>query len=97
MKQEEGVEKVLVLVWTRRYGPMLTVPLKTKADFMMVRCYGPPTTARIPVSPSASVDPIWPHLQQLEQRMVRNGRPFIMAVETERNFVPLKLDVLNHL
>ena len=97
MKQEEGVEKVLVLVWTRRYGPMLTVPLKTKSDFMMVRCYGPPTTARPPLSRTASVDPVWLHLQHLEQRMVRNGRPFILTVEAERNFVPLKLDVLNHL
>ena len=56
--RRHGFEKVAVMVWSRRYGPMLTIPLKTRGDIMVVRAYGPSTATRPPLSSMASIDPI---------------------------------------
>lgn len=92
MARDHGVEKVMTLVWTARYGPMLTIPLMTWAHIMMVRAYGPSTIRRQPLSPTASVDPIVSHLEDLKGRMTRNGRPFLLRIETQLNMGPLFID-----
>lgn len=92
MRREAGVDKVAVLVWTRRYGPMLTVPLMTKADVLVVRAYArsmPPGPA---ISRAATMDPVISHIGDLVARMRRNGRPFLVRFEAESNLQPLGLE-----
>jgi hypothetical protein len=92
MRREADVEKVAVLVWTRRFGPMLTVPLKTKADVLVVRTYARFTTQGYAISRTTTVDPVISHIRDLAARMRRNGRPFLVRLEAELNSEPLALE-----
>ncbi len=91
MRRRAGVKTVAVLVWTRRHGPMLTIPLKTTADVLMVRAYGESAAGRPLLPRSASVDPITSHLKDLEARLTRNGRRFLLRIEPQAAFQPLDL------
>ena len=92
MRREAGVEKVVVLVWTRRYGPMLTVPLMTKADILVVRTYARPTIQRPTTSRAVTIDSIVSYIDDLAARMRRNGRPFLVRLEADSNLQPLGLE-----
>lgn len=89
MKQDLGVDQVLVLVWTRRYGPMLTVPLKTRADVLMVRTYARSAHGQHDDMQIAN------HLVGLQARLEANGRPFVLTIENEANIHPLVLSDLS--
>lgn len=89
-----GFVKVAVVVWSRRFGPTLTIPLKTMADVILVRTYIQPMA-------SASTRPISSKFNQaksqftwLEGRMMRNDRPYNLIVEQSLNFEPIRFDNL---
>lgn len=89
-----GFEKVAVMVWSRRFGAMLTLPLLTTADVGLARTSGHSrelvaAILRMHGKNETSAASTW-----LEYQEMPNGRSLHLMLDHSKKFEPILLETL---